>query len=205
VTFSKQNIGYFICLGMYIDVQTTYNQASNLTYAHLLSVPLTTLRLFFAVQIICFNFSFNLATRHSYWKCTFYYYFADLSRTCMQINKKWVETEICGKRSWWNLSAQTNGKRSWWINFVAAEKVLIQLISWQLCLCWHLVKWSLNHDYTAKGIQDWNASSVWFLCVVQRELVCWLIVESFFIVYTFHATFASHFTGHLWLHMQLAT
>jgi hypothetical protein len=124
VTFSKQNIGYFIFLGMYIDVQTTYNQASNLTYAHLLSVPLTTLRLFFAVQIICFNFSFNLATRHSHWKCTFYYYFADLSQTCMQINKKWVETEICGKRSWWNLSAQTNGKRSWWINFVAALPLL---------------------------------------------------------------------------------
>jgi hypothetical protein len=89
VTFSKQNIGYFIFLGMYIDVQTTYNQASNLTYAHLLSVPLTTLRLFFVVQIICFNFSFNLATGNSYWKCTSYYYFADLSRTCMQINKKW--------------------------------------------------------------------------------------------------------------------
>jgi hypothetical protein len=196
VTFSKQNIGYFICLGMYIDVQTTYNQASNLTYAHLLSVPLTTLRLFFVVQIICFNFSFNLATGNSYWKCTSYYYFADLSRTCMQINKKWgiwLKQKDAGSV----LDGICLHKRM--------ASVLDGLISWQLCLCWHLVKWSLNHDYTAKGIQDWNASSMWFLCVVQRELVCWLIVESFFIVYTFHATFASHFTGHLWLHMQLVT
>jgi hypothetical protein len=77
-----------------------------------------------------------------------------------------VETERNGKRSRWNLSAQTkdkgceeapgNGievtrhldldggkhKKGIWnsSNSTHSEKVLIQLISLQLCLCWHLVK-----------------------------------------------------------------
>lgn len=76
-----------------------------------------------------------------------------------------VETERSGKRSRWSLSAKTNDKdceeapgngievtrrldlegkykKGIWnsSNNIHSEKVLIQLISWQLCLCRYLIK-----------------------------------------------------------------